>query len=126
MTFFDERSNWASDMFLYFDLLEKNPVFAYTKEPLISIGVHKKQYTESFAKNDLRIYNDYRYMYLKYHLQENFACRAYFTEKFLLKYHRGLREAKELGIDKHMFFQKWFVEQKATIQCFLRNRLQSK
>ena len=71
----------------------------------------------------MRIYNDYRYMYLKYHLQESVACSAYFTEKFLLKYHRGLQEAKELGISKHMFFQKWFAEQKAAVQCFLQNRM---
>ncbi len=123
LTFFDERSNWASDMFLYFDLLQKNPIFAYTTEPLVSIGVHENQYTESFSEKDNRIYEDYRYMYMKYHLQESVACRAYFTEKFILKYHRGLREAKELGIDKQMFWSRWIIEQKATIQCFLQNKL---
>lgn len=125
LTFFDERSNWASDMFLYFDLLQKSPEFVYTREPLISIGVHEKQYTESFSEKDMRIYNDYRYMYLKYHLQKSAVCRAYFTENFILKYHTGFCEARKLGIDKQMFIKKWFAEQKATVQCFLKNRLQS-
>lgn len=45
---FDEKSNWASDMFLYFDLLAKNQVFAYTKEPLVSIGVHEISTRKAF------------------------------------------------------------------------------
>lgn len=123
---FDEQSNWASDMFLYFDLLEKNPVFAYTKKPLVSIGVHENQYTESFSERDMRIYNDYRYMYMKYHLQESAACREYFTEKFLMKYHMGSGEAKALGISRGMWMRKWIAEQKATVQCFAANRFRRK
>lgn len=36
---FDEKSNWASDMFLYFEILSRNPRFVCTQEPLISIGI---------------------------------------------------------------------------------------
>lgn len=126
LTLFDEQSNWASDMFLYFDLLEKNPVFAYTTRPLVSIGVHENQYTESFSERDMRIYNDYRYMYTKYHLQESAACREYFTEQFIIKYHTGCREAKALGIGWNVWMQKWLAEQRVTVQCFLRNRFQKK
>lgn len=122
LTLFDEQSNWASDMYLYFDLLEKNARFIYTKEPLISIGVHANQYTESFSDKDMRIYNDYRYMYTKYHLQESQRCREYFTEQFLIKYHKGLREAKELEISSSMYWTKWLAEQKETVRCFLKAR----
>ncbi|MDE5697182.1 MAG: glycosyltransferase [Lachnospiraceae bacterium] len=126
LTLFDEQSNWASDMFLYFDLLERNDAFAYTKEPLVSIGVHENQYTESFSEKDMRIYNDYRYMYTKYHLQESAACREYFTEKFIVKYHMGFQEAKALGIDRNLWTRKWIAEQKAMVRCFLGNRLKGK
>lgn len=126
LTLFDEQSNWASDMFLYFDLLEKSPDFAYTTKPLVSIGVHEKQYTESFSERDMRIYNDYRYMYTKYHLQESAACREYFTKKFIIKYHMGCGEAKALGISRGMWMRKWIAEQKATVQCFVKNRFQGK
>ncbi|MDE7324442.1 MAG: glycosyltransferase [Lachnospiraceae bacterium] len=126
LALFDEKSNWASDMFLYFDLLEKNHVFAYTKDPLISIGVHENQYTESFSEKDIRIYNDYRYMYTKYHLQESIPCREFFTERFLVKYHKGFREAKALGISKSMLMRKWIAEQRASVQCFLQNRFHGK
>lgn len=126
LALFDEQSNWASDMFLYFDLLERNPVFAYTTRPLVSIGVHENQYTESFSERDMRIYNDYRYMYTKYHLQESAACREYFTEQFIIKYHMGYREAKALGIDWKSWICKWVAEQKAAIQCFVRNQFRKK
>ncbi|MDE6365326.1 MAG: glycosyltransferase family 2 protein [Lachnospiraceae bacterium] len=122
LTLFDERSNWASDLFLYFDLLVKSPIFAYTKEPLVSIGVHENQYTESFAEKDERIYNDYKYMYTKYDLRESRACREYFTEQFLIKYHRGFREAKALGIGGGLFFRKLSKEITATVQSFAKSR----
>ncbi|MDE7476775.1 MAG: glycosyltransferase, partial [Lachnospiraceae bacterium] len=98
LTLFDEKSNWASDMFLYFELLGKSSVIAYTKEPLVSIGVHENQYTESFSEKDMRIYNDYRYMYTKYHLYENNECRTYFLRKFIIKYGQKINEAKALKI----------------------------
>lgn len=124
LSLFDEESNWASDMFLYFDLLKKSGQFAYTKEPLICVGVHENQYTETFSEKDARIYNDYRYMYTKYRLQESEACREYFAEQFLIKYHKGLQEAKALGISKGMYWKKWLVEQKETIKCFINARIQ--
>lgn len=126
LVLFDEQSSWASDMFLYFDLLEKNPVFAYTTKPLVSIGVHENQYTESFSERDMRIYNDYRYMYTKYHLQDSAACREYFTEQFIIKYHTGYREAKALGIGWDVWMRKWIAQQGAAVQCFVKNRFLKK
>lgn len=120
---FDEKSNWASDMFLYFDLLQKNPQFAYTTEPLISIGMHENQYTESFSEKDMRIYNDYRYLYTKYNLQDCKECREYFAEKFIVKYHKGLKEAKAMGIESSVYWSKWIKEQKDTIYCFVKSRV---
>lgn len=124
LVLFDEQSNWASDMFLYFDLLQANHEFAYTKEPLISIGMHTNQYTESFTERDMRIYNDYRYLYTKYGLQDCEECREYFTESFIIKYHQGLKEAKTLGIGSKMYWKKWWTEQKNTIICFVTHRFQ--
>lgn len=126
LTLFDEQSNWASDMFLYFELLGKNPVFAYTTRPLVSIGVHENQYTESFSERDQRIYDDYRYMYTKYHLWESAACRDFFAENFVIKYHTGCKEARALGISRNVWMHKWVAEQAATVRCFLQNRFRKK
>jgi len=122
LTLFDEKSNWASDMFLYFDLLEKGADFAYTAKPLVSIGVHENQYTESFSEKDMRIYNDYRYMYTKYGLRESRACREYFAQEFIIKYHRGMKEAHVLGIGSGTYLKKQFHEIKSTLKCFVRNK----
>lgn len=120
---FDEKSNWASDMFLYFDILEKSPVSAYTEEPLVSIGVHEKQYTESFSEKDMRIYNDYRYMYTKYGLRESRACREYFLKKFIIKYGQGPREARKLGIGALPYMKYSFLEFADSARCFVNHRI---
>ncbi|MBD5470179.1 MAG: glycosyltransferase family 2 protein [Lachnospiraceae bacterium] len=122
LTLFDEKSNWASDMYLYFDLLVKSPKIVYTTKPLVSIGVHEHQYTESFSQKDIRIYNDYRYMYEKYNLRESKACREYFTKQFLVKYNKGIREAHALGIELSMYLKAYICEFFDSVRCFLRAR----
>lgn len=123
LTLFDEKSNWASDMYLYFDLLRKSPKFVFTTKPLTSIGVHEHQYTESFSEKDLRIYNDYRYMYEKYGLRESRACREYFTKQFLVKYGKGIGEARKLGIEPSMYLKACAHEFGGSVRCFVRARL---
>lgn len=123
---FDEQSNWASDMFLYFDILQRNQRFVYTKAPLVSIGIHEKQYTEMFTEKDMRIYNDYRYLYVKYGLGDCLECQRYFTERFIVKYHQGGKEAKKLGINRRMYWIAWYKEQVETVKCFVRCRLRGK
>lgn len=83
---FDEKSNWASDVFLYFEILGRNSKFTYSTEPLISIGEHKNQYTESFTSNDKRIFYDYRYMYRKYSLSTSDMCKNHYKEVYLHPY----------------------------------------
>lgn len=118
LTLFDEKSNWASDMYLFFDLLIKSHEFAYTKAPLVSIGVHEHQYTEMFGERDMRVYNDYRYMYTKYDLQKSEACKQYFLEQFVIKYGTGLTEAKKLGITAQAYWKAWILELRDSVRCF--------
>ena len=101
---FDEKSNWASDVFLYFELLKTGKGFAYTKEPLISIGIHDNQYTESFGKKDKRISNDYIYMFKKYKLIESEFCNRHLLENYLLPYYRGPIVAGKCGYKKGVYF----------------------
>lgn len=95
---FDEKSGWASDMFLYFDILEKNSAFAWSSEALINIGEHEDQYTNLFDGKDEGKYRDYRYMYEKYRLSANEDCKEYFLKEFLVPYKKGCREAAACGI----------------------------
>ncbi len=122
LTLFDEQSNWASDLFLYFDLLEKNPIFACTTAPLVSIGVHANQYTESFLEKDERIYADYQYLYTKYHLRQSRECREYFLSHFIVKYKKSLREAAALGIGIIPYLLYELKELWVSAGCFVRHR----
>jgi glycosyltransferase involved in cell wall biosynthesis len=127
LTLFDEKSNWASDMFLYFDLFVKSrdfsQSFAYTTKPLVSIGVHEHQYTESFSEKDMRIYNDYKYMYTKYNLRESRECKEYFTGNFIVKYNQGFKEAKSLGIGTGLYLKKYTAGFIESAKCFVKCRI---
>lgn len=102
---FDEESNWASDVFLYMEILKRNPSFVFTREPLISIGIHDSQYTESFQEKDERIYQDYRRLFRKYHLQESSRCRDHFLSHYLIQFSRGRKEALENGFTKREYWR---------------------
>lgn len=94
---FEDRSNWASDMFLYFNVFMKNPLFASTKEPLISIGESDEQYTYTFSEYDERKYKDYLLMFEMYDIKKNAECRAYFLREFLVPYKKGPFSAWKTG-----------------------------
>ena len=109
---FDERSSWASDMFLYFEILRKNPVFVCTAEPLISIGVHEQQYTESFSGRDIRKYRDSLLMYEKYRLEGLEECRKEML-RLNVVYGQGMRAAMACGASRGEYRKqrvRWFWE----------------
>ena len=109
---FDERSSWASDMFLYFEILRKNPVFVCTAEPLISIGVHEQQYTESFSGRDIRKYRDSLLMYEKYRLEGLEECRKEML-RLNVVYGQGMRAAMTCGASRGEYRKqrvRWFWE----------------
>lgn len=118
---FDERSNWASDVFLYMEILKNNPAFAYTDEPLISIGIHEKQYTESFHAADERIYKDYQYLFQKYNLSESGQCREYFLKRYLIPFSRGMKEAGQNGYSSNEYLRALFsYYRKEVLPCCKR------
>lgn len=95
---FDEQSNWASDVELYLMILEKNPRFISTDEPLISIGLHEEQYTHSFTEKDPRIFEDYYFMYRKHELKNDRWCRKYFLEQYIVPFGRDKAFALACGV----------------------------
>ena len=96
--YFDERSTFASDVFLFMRILKKNSNFAYTTEPLISIGVHDNQYTCDFKEIDERKLTDYEILYREYRAWENKACREFFVRQFVFPYKLGWKYAKSMKI----------------------------
>ena len=67
---YDENLTWLVDMEYYMGILKKNPCFAYTEEPLISIGVSSGQLTESCREDGELNAFEYGYIYQKYGLGE--------------------------------------------------------
>lgn len=107
---FDEKSNWASDMFLYFEILKNNPVVVHTREALISIGIHEEQYTGMFKEKDIRKFNDMQYLYQKYNLWESRDCRDYMLLQ-ILKFKQGWKMAKSCRISFGSYWKQgvvWF------------------
>lgn len=96
--YFDERSTFASDVFLYMRILKKNSRFAYTKEPLISIGIHENQYTCDFDEKDMRKFTDYEILYKEYNCKENEDCRKFFLKDYIFPHKKGWSYAKEMEI----------------------------
>lgn len=119
---FDEQSNWASDVFLYMDILKRESTFDYTSEPIISVGMHVEQYTETFGKNDLRIYNDYKYMYNKYDLCSEQVYREYFLKKYIIGFNQNSREARNARIALTDYCAEKLRDFFATIVKFIKNR----
>ena len=111
---FDEKSNWASDLELYLHLLSENPVFAFSERSLVSIGLHGEQYTNLFKKRDMRILNDYYFMFEKYHLIQNEDCKRYF-EEMMLEYGVSIQFARKAGYSTNEYFIKklfYFINHK--------------
>ncbi len=107
---FDERSNWASDMFLYFEILSRNPHFVCTGKPLVSIGIHEEQYTGTFAERDIRKFQDSRFLYEKYHLEENEDCRREML-RLTVVYDQGWESARSCGASPGEYIRerfRWF------------------
>ncbi|MBE5835576.1 MAG: glycosyltransferase family 2 protein [Butyrivibrio sp.] len=123
LALFDPKSNWASDVFWYMEILSYNPKFVNSYEPLVSIGIHEEQYTESFGIRDERIYQDYRYMYQKYGLDASEDCRRHFTKEYLVKWNKGIKECGELNIPIGMFLSARLSEYALSIKCFISSRL---
>lgn len=76
---YDESLVWLVDMEFYMRILKNNPQFAYTKEPLISIGVSSTQLTEECIGDEKVNIQEYGYIYKKYRLDE---VKKYRTKLF--------------------------------------------
>ncbi|SDZ92559.1 Glycosyl transferase family 2 [Lachnospiraceae bacterium NK3A20] len=116
---FDERSGFASDVFLYMALLSQNPTFVSTDKPLVHIGLHERQYTETFDEKDPRIYEDYRTLYLQYRLYENPEMQEYFIRRYFVPYHKDETERAVLQLSKTAVQKAKRAERFATAKSLL-------
>ena len=72
---YDENLKWLVDMEYYMRVLSSNPIFAYTEEPLISIGVSEEQLTEECRDDGELNIREYGYIFDKYNLNNKTQYR---------------------------------------------------
>lgn len=72
--FFDTKLKWLVDVELYLRILGRNPKFAYTNEPLVSIGVGDLQLSRSCEYNWKLQAEEYNYILRKLRLYKYADC----------------------------------------------------
>lgn len=96
---YDESLTWLVDMEFYMHILKRNPHFAYTEKPLVSIGISGSQLTESCIGNREINVREYGYVYKKYELDSEKAYREKLME-ILMDYDAQYVEAAKFGVTK--------------------------
>ncbi|MDO4332406.1 MAG: glycosyltransferase family 2 protein [Eubacteriales bacterium] len=99
---YEEKLTWLVDVEYYMRLLQKQPCYAYTTEPLICIGISRDQLTES-CKADGKL-NIFEYGFL----MDEFDLSGYaqYRKKFIdiaLKYKMPYASIEGYGIPKQEY-----------------------
>ena len=72
---YDSKLKWLVDCDLYMCILEKNPKYIFSTEPLVSIGIGDEQITNQCVKDPELIVNENCYLYNKFGLKKSKECQ---------------------------------------------------
>lgn len=105
--FFDEKLEWLVDIDLYIRILERNQDVVYTEEPLICIGIHDDQLTNSCIDDSDINMGEYTYLYKKYKLKSNMRATKTFINTLKSFSNLSNDYIKEAGLSKvyYCFFR---------------------
>lgn len=99
---YDEKLKWLVDMEYYMQILKENPEFAYTDEPLVSIGIGETQLTEECRDDvELNVF-EYGYIYDKYRLETEKRYRKK-LQRLYADAGMDYTEARKHGITKNEY-----------------------
>lgn len=93
----DESLKWLVDIDYYWRILEINPNYVFSKEPLINIGRMQTQVTKTCLDDEDLIFSETRYVYTKYKLGSNERHVRYICTMGA-KYHKKYNNYKGTGI----------------------------
>ncbi len=96
---YDESLTWLVDMEFYMNILRRNPRFAYTEKPLVSIGISGSQLTEDCIGNREINITEYGYIYKKYGLEGEKKYKEKLMQ-VLMDYNAAYSDAVDFGITK--------------------------
>jgi glycosyltransferase involved in cell wall biosynthesis len=123
--FFDSKLSWLVDLDFYIRLLLKNNKFIFTKDPLVSIGIHDNQVTNKCIRDkELNVF-EYQYIFKKFALVEHPASCNY-LQMILANYQLNWSELKRLELSfifklktKYMIVRNLVVSQLKGLYRFL-------
>lgn len=96
---YEEQLKWLVDVEFYMRVLQRNPKFVCTNDPLICIGISRTQLTESCRGDGALNIFEYGFLYREFQLEENSAYRRKFID-VALKYRMPYETLKPYGIPK--------------------------
>lgn len=102
---YDSNLKWLVDSEFYLQLLDGNKPFAYTEDPLISIGVGDDQITNSCISDSEVNIREYKYVYNKHNFTGIDAYKDK-LESILLSYDAKLSDLNDTDISKIGFAKK--------------------
>ena len=96
---YEEKLTWIVDVEFYMRLLQKNPRFVVSKEPLVSIGVSENQLTESCRTDGTLNIFEYGFVMQEFSLLSEEKYRQKFIQ-IALKYKMPFASLAPYGIPK--------------------------
>ena len=113
---YDERLSWLVDVDFYISLLKEYKQFAYTTEPLISIGLSENQMTERCIQDRDRNIFEYGYLFDKHHLiMGKVYCQK--LVRILLEFRAGYTVARSHGISIVLFYREYIRKFCSKVVC---------
>lgn len=101
---YEEQLKWLVDVEFYMRLLQRNPVFVDTDDPLICIGISESQLTESCREDgELNIF-EYGFLYREFSLDYSPAYRRKFID-IALEYKMPCGSLKPYGIPAGEYYK---------------------
>ena len=96
---YEEKLTWIVDVEFYMRLLQRNPRFVVSKEPLVSIGVSENQLTESCRTDGKLNIFEYGFVMQEFSLLSEEKYRQKFIQ-IALKYKMPFASLAPYGIPK--------------------------
>jgi hypothetical protein len=121
--YFDENLKWLVDFELYLRILREKNNFEYTTEPLVSIGIHEDQLTNTYEANKELVYKEYKYIYEKNGYKTNKKYKHFMLEQ-MIKSNQALNEIESLNASyREYYIKKYFFLAKKLLKKSIKHMI---
>ncbi|HOO79843.1 MAG TPA: glycosyltransferase family 2 protein [Lachnospiraceae bacterium] len=103
---FDEYLKWLVDVDFYMHILSNSMNYEYSKETLVNIGISQTQVTRSCLDDQQLIFDENRYVFLKFKLYESKVYRKSLI-RMSIQMHQGFSMLRECHIPRREYQNHW-------------------